>query len=130
MVYGHSVRKFFSTANFSKRKVKTVKPDTTQSSQSPAAMRASHESIPVSYRLLGGGFLLLPLWFINMEGVSSVSANVRLALLQGAVSITAIVLLVPVVIRGDWVQRILAVILMLFPTLSLVGAFLLAVGYL
>jgi len=41
----------------------------------------------------------------------------------GGWSAVAIALLVPVLVRGDWVQRMLAAALMLIPMLALVMAF-------
>ena len=72
---------------------------------------------------------MFPLWFINRRGIGGVETNMQEALLQGAIAAAAIVLLTPVIIRGDWIQRVLAVLLLVLPVFNLLGAFLLAVGY-
>jgi hypothetical protein len=82
-------------------------------------------------RITVAALLLIPLWYINdrLGFWSSIGREVRLCLLCGAVAGTAAVLLVPVLIRGDWVQRILALVLMGFPVLSLVAVFLKALEH-
>ena len=72
---------------------------------------------------------MFPLWFINTRGIGGAETNMLEALLQGAIAAAAIVFLAPVIIRGDWIQRVLAVLLLVLPVFNLLGAFLLAVGY-
>jgi hypothetical protein len=88
-------------------------------------MNPSTKAIKPNYslRLLAAGLCSLLLWFVE-DGLSGgVAHDVRKALLLGSFSIAAIVLLLPVVIRGDWVQRILAFALLLVPLLGLVTVF-------
>jgi hypothetical protein len=87
-----------------------------------------HASTPKSLlhstaRLLVAGLCLPLLWSVN-DGLSGGFAHdARKALLLGGFSAVAIVFLLPVIVRGDWVQRILALLLLAFPVLYLLGAF-------
>ncbi len=76
-----------------------------------------------SLRLLAGGVCSLLLWFIEDGFSGSVAHDVRKAVLLGSFSAAAIVVLLPVLIRGDWVQRILALALLLPSFLGLVTVF-------
>lgn len=85
-------------------------------------MRATQHSVPVTYRLLVGGVFSLPLVFLNLHG----PARLTDTFWMGACAAVAIAFLAPVIARGDWVQKILAAILLLLPLVSLCVAFILA----
>ena len=82
-------------------------------------------------RIAVAALLLIPLWYINdrLGFWSSAGREVRLCLLCGAVAGTAAVLLVPVLTRGDRVQRVLALVLIGIPLLSLISVFLRALEH-
>jgi len=67
---------------------------------------------------------------MSTGGVGSIRSGwaLRHSLLQGGFAAASIAILAPVVLRGDWVQRTLATLLLLLPVLSLLGAFLIAAG--
>src|SRR5437016_9847719 len=91
-------------------------------------MNPSTKAIKPNYsvRLMVAGTCSLSLWLIE-DGLSGgVAHEVRKALLLGSFSIAAVVLLLPVLIRGDWVQRILALVLLVLPILGLVTVVLIA----
>jgi len=77
-------------------------------------------------RILASALLLVPLWFIysRLDFYGGMAREVRLCLSCGAVAGSAAVLLIPILRRGDWVQRILAFALLVFPVLALLGTFL------
>jgi hypothetical protein len=50
-----------------------------------------------------------------------VAHDVRKGLVLGSLATVALVLLLRVLIRGDWVQRILALLLSVFPLLNVIG---------
>jgi hypothetical protein len=77
-------------------------------------------------RIAVGALLLLPLWYIEgaLGWYSTVGREVLFSLLVAAVAGPAVVFLFPVLIRGDWVQRVLALVLLAFPLLLLICAFL------
>jgi hypothetical protein len=85
-------------------------------------MRATQHCVPLSYRLLAGGIISPLLFFTNPW------EPVRLSGIfwMGGWAAVAIAVLAPVVVRGDWVQRMLALVLLVLPVLSLIGAFLIA----
>jgi hypothetical protein len=91
----------------------------------------STKPINVPVRFLISGLLLIALWYIagRLAFWSSVSREAHLAFLEGAVSAVALVLVMPVVIRGDRVQRMLAVALGLLPVFGLLDALLRAAGF-
>jgi len=91
-------------------------------------MRTGKRSIPASYRLLVGGGTWFPLFFLP-GWIGSVAVNVRTALQYGVFAAIGVAFLLPVLIRGDWVQRVLAGVLLVVPVFYLVVAFLLAAGY-
>jgi hypothetical protein len=76
----------------------------------------------VSARFLVSGVLLLPLWYIQggLALFSNMDREVRLTLLGGAVSVVALVFVLPVLIRGDRPQRIMAALVGLFPIIVLI----------
>ena len=82
-------------------------------------------------RIAVAAFLLVPLWLIDERlGLwSSVEREVRLCLLCGAVAGAAAILLVPVLIRGDCMQRVLALVLIGIPLLSLIGVLIIALQH-
>lgn len=86
-------------------------------------MRTSQHSVPVSYRLVVAGVIAIlllvtcPYEPIQLQGI----------LWLGGWSAIAVALLMPVLIRGDWMQRLLALLLLLLPLASLFFAFLSAV---
>jgi hypothetical protein len=97
-----------------------------------SAMNTVHtKPLHPTARISVAALFLIPLWYINgrLGFWSSAARELRLCLLCGAVAGTAAVLLVPVLIRGDWVQRVLALVLIGIPLLSLIGVFLMALEH-
>jgi hypothetical protein len=60
--------------------------------------------------------------------MGSFGDEVRSSLVLGTFAAIAVVLLVPVLVRGDWVQRVLAGVLLILPALQLTSTFLVATG--
>jgi hypothetical protein len=82
---------------------------------------------PLHYtsRFAAAALLLILVWLTDERFAfrGTVGREVRLCLLSGALAGAATVLLIPVLIRGDWVQRILALLLIAFPFLALINDF-------
>lgn len=70
--------------------------------------------------------LLIPLWLVSNHYAyrGGFVREVRLCFLTGALAGTAAVFMIPILIRGDWVQRILALVLLLLPLLALISVLL------
>ena len=77
-------------------------------------------------RLAAGGGLSVPLLTLMMW----LPRDLPSYLVMGGIGATAIVVLVPVIFRGDWVQRTLAVLVLLLPSIGLISAFFLVAGLL
>ena len=81
-------------------------------------------------RLLVAGLCSLVLPKIDDGIGGNIADDGRKVLLVGVFGGAAIVFLLPILVRGDWGQRILAAILLVLPTLSLLGACAMALEYL
>jgi len=90
--------------------------------------RTSKDSVPASYRLLVGGLSSVPLVLIRGY-VGSTAVGIRMSLFYGVFASISVAFLLPLLVRGDWVQRILATVLLVVPVICLIAAFLLAAGY-
>ena len=86
------------------------------------------ETILVQYsvRLVVGGALNIALFFIGQRLTlwSSIRRELYLSLLNGSVGAVALVILFPVLLRGDSVQKVLAIVLSALPALSLINSIL------
>ena len=78
------------------------------------------------FRLVASGFLslvLIAFWVLSLR-------DVRWCILQGGIAGAAVVLLIPVLVRGDSWQKMLAGMLLFFPSFNLVMAAIGAASYL
>jgi hypothetical protein len=86
----------------------------------------------VRLRLYAGGFLLIPLLLAAhpLSRWSSIEREVHWSLISGAVAALPVIILFPVLIYGNSWERILAVVLLLFPVLVLADTVFTAISYL
>ena len=89
-------------------------------------MRPTHGAVPGSYRFLVGGVSLLALFLNSRPWYLPIHVSTWEILVLGTMAAIPIVVLVPVVVRGDWLQKFLALVLLFIPAVSLVHAFFLA----
>jgi len=91
-------------------------------------MNIQNSAIPASLRLLIGGVFCVVLLFIDDGLAGGVVSGwaARKSLLLGACAAVPIAVLYPLVARGDKIQKILAAILLVVPTLCLFDALMLA----
>ena len=88
--------------------------------------RTRKDSVPASYRLLVGGLSSVPL--VLIRGYVG-SMAVGTSLLYGLFASISVAFLLPLLVLGDWGQRILATALLVVPVVYLIEAFLLAAAY-
>jgi hypothetical protein len=91
-------------------------------------MNAKGNAIPASLRLLIAGVFCVVLLFLD-NGLAGGVANgwaARKSLLLGACAAVPIAVLCPLIARGDKVQKVLAVLLLVVPTLGLFDALMFA----
>jgi len=91
-------------------------------------MNTQNKAVPASARLLIAGAFCVVLLFLDNGLVGNVVSGwaIRRSLLLGACAAVPIALLYPLVARGDKIQKVLAAILLVVPTLGLFDAFMLA----
>jgi hypothetical protein len=91
-------------------------------------MKAQDNAIPASLRLLIAGVFGVVLLFISNGLAGGVASGwaARKSLLLGACAAVPIATLYPLVARGDKIQKVLAAVLLVIPTLGLVDAIILA----
>ena len=91
-------------------------------------MNTQDNAIPASLRLLIAGVFCVVLLFIDDGLVGGVASGwaARTSLMLGACAAVPIAVLYPLVARGDKIQKVLAAILLVVPTLGLFDALMLA----
>jgi hypothetical protein len=91
-------------------------------------MSMRNESLPAAYRLIAGGVFCVALIAAHPDFQGSVVSGwaLRGSLLRGGLAAITIAVLYPVLAHGGWVQRVLAVLLLVMPAFELFIAFLIA----
>jgi hypothetical protein len=84
---------------------------------------------PIRFQVAGISMFLLLLCFNMLASWGSYESEGRWLLLEGSAAAVAVVFLTPVLMRGDRIQRILALALIILPVIGLLVALLSAARY-